>query len=342
MRRWLDRLRALAARLLDRRTLERVIDPLLADLHMEYEEANQRGCVWKRRWTLLTGHLVFLKTVVLSEMEHVMSLLRDCSADDMTALRRTLSASIVAIALTTLILEMPPLLNVPFSTSNPKTILYLLPQALVLALPMGFTAGIVYGMRGPLVSHRSRVAVLAVATILSFASLAMLAWIVPSANQEFRQVVFGHAAGNDGAVVMKGVNELTLGELRERIGTYRRAGLVPRNGRILDSDLRELAYSYHLRWALSSATVILAMFALSMAQRMVTGWVVGPGALGTLLIYYVLLWSGRAAVLQHSLPAVVGAWLPNALFALVCVGVTAATLRRVPPPGVGVSAPGVQ
>ena len=48
----LDRLRALSARILDRRTMERVIDPLLADLHMEYEEANQRGCVWKRRWTL--------------------------------------------------------------------------------------------------------------------------------------------------------------------------------------------------------------------------------------------------------------------------------------------------
>ena len=46
------RLRALAARILDLRTMERVIDPLLADLHAEYEEANWRGYVWKRRRTL--------------------------------------------------------------------------------------------------------------------------------------------------------------------------------------------------------------------------------------------------------------------------------------------------
>jgi Lipopolysaccharide export system permease LptF/LptG len=342
MRGSLDRLRALAARILDRRTMERVIDPLLADLHTEYEEANRRGYARKRRWILLAGHLVFLKTVALSEVELAMTLLRDDSADDITALKRTLTVSIVAIALTTFVLEMPPLLNFPFAVSTPKTILYLLPQALVLAVPMGFTVGVFFGLRGRVVSLRSRVAVLAGATILSFASLAMLFWILPSANQQFRQVVFGHVSGNDGAIVMKGVNELTLSELSERIGAYRRTGAVPRNGHVLDSDPRELSYSYHQRWALSCATVILAMFALSMTQRLVGGWVVGLGALSTILIYYVLLWSGRAGVLQHGVPAFVGAWMPNALFALVCVVVMAAPLRRVPPPGASAPTPGLQ
>jgi Lipopolysaccharide export system permease LptF/LptG len=336
----LDRLRALAARMLPLRTMERVIDPLLADLQMEYADANRRGRVWKRRWTLIAGHVVFLKTVALCEAEDVMTLFDGWPADDVVALKRTLSVSIVAVMVTTVVLEMPPLWNFPFAMSNPKTILYLLPQALVLALPMGFTVGLFYSMRGRIVSFRSRVAVMAGATILSLASLAMLAWVVPLANQEFRQVVFGHVSENDGAVLMKGVNELTLGELSERIGAYRGTGVVRRDGQVLDSDPRELAYSYHQRWALSCASVILAMFALSMTQRMVTGWVVGLGALGTLLIYYVLLWSGRAGVLQHSLPAFVGAWLPNALFAIVCVAVMAATSRRVPPPGVSAPAPG--
>jgi len=335
-----DRLRALAARMLAPRTMERVIDPLLADLQMEYADANRRGCVWKRRWILIAGHVVFLKTVALCEAEDVMTPVGGWPGDDIAALKRTLSVSIVAILLTTVVLEMPPLLNFPFAMSNPKTILYLLPQALVLAFPMGFTIGLFYSMRGRIVSFRSRVAVMAGATILSLASLAMLAWVVPLANQEFRQVVFRHVSGNDGAVVMKGVNELTLSELSERIGAYRRTGVLRRDGQILDSDPRELAYSYHQRWALSCASVILAVFALSMTQRMVTGWVVGLGALGTLLIYYVLLWSGRAGVLQHSLPAFVGAWLPNALFAIVCVAVMAATSRRVPPPGVRAHAPG--
>src|SRR4029078_3409059 len=138
--------------------------------------------------------------------------------------KRTISVSIVAVMVTTVVLEMPPLWNFPFAMSNPKTILYLLPQALVLALPMGFTVGLFYSMRGRIVSFRSRVAVMAGATILSLASLAMLAWVVRLANQEFRQVVFRHVSGNDSAVVMKGVNELTLSELSERIGAYRRTG----------------------------------------------------------------------------------------------------------------------
>jgi len=58
-----------------------------------------------------------------------------------------------------------------------------------------------------------------------------------------------------------------------------------------------------------------------------TRWVVGLGALGTCLIYYVLLWTGRAGVLQQSLPAFVGAWLPNATFALVSLALTAVTVR---------------
>jgi lipopolysaccharide export LptBFGC system permease protein LptF len=103
-------------------------------------------------------------------------------------------------------------------------------------------------------------------------------------------------------------------------------GTVGRDGQVLDSDPRELEYSYHQRWALSCATLVLSVFALALAQRMVTAWAASLGALGSVLIYYVLLWTGRAGVLQRNLPAFAGAWLPNALFALVCVAVIAATL----------------
>lgn len=324
MRAPLDRLRALAARILDPWTMEHVIDPLLADLETECAEANRRGRVWISRWTLIAGHAVFLKTLALCEAHGVITLFSVWSADDMAALKRTLGASTAAIALTTVVLEVPPLLNSPFVISDPKTIFYLIPQALVLAVPMGLTVGVFYGLRGRIVSLRSRGVVLACAIVCSFACLLMLAWILPWANQEFRQVVFRHGSGQ-GGVVAKGFNELTLRELSERMASYRWT-------RIVDLDSRLLAYSYHQRWALSCATVVLAVFALSMAPRMVTGWAVGPGALGTLLIYYVILWSGRAGVLQLNLPAFVGAWLPNMLFALACVADIAATSRRAPRP----------
>jgi lipopolysaccharide export LptBFGC system permease protein LptF len=177
--------------------------------------------------------------------------------------------------------------------------------------------------------------VLASAILFSFVCLAMLAWILPWANEDFRQVVFRHVSeGHDGAVAMKGFNELTLAELSERIGSYRRAGIV-------GWDAHLLAYSYHQRWALSFATVILSVFALAMTQRMVTGLAAGLGALGTLLIYYVLLWAGRAGVLQRNLPAFVGAWLPNMLFALACIAVIVSASRRASPPALSVRAPGV-
>ena len=254
-----------------------------------------------------------------------MTLFRGWPADDIAALKRTLGVSVGAIAVTTVALETPPLIKFPFAISNPKAIFYLVPQAFVLAVPMGFTVGVFYGMRGRIVSLRSRGVVLASAIVVSFATLAALAWILPWTNQEFRQVVFRH--GNDGGVVMKGVNELTLSELSERIDAYRRNGVAGRDREVLDSDPRELAYSYHQRLALSCATVVLAVFALVMAQRMATQWAVGLGALGTLLIYYVLLWTGRTGVLQHGLPAFVGAWLPNAAFALVWLALMAVTPR---------------
>jgi lipopolysaccharide export system permease LptF/LptG-like protein len=336
MRGSLDRLRALAARILDLRTMERVIDPLLADVQMEYEDANRRGRVWTSRWTLLAGHVAFLKTVVLCEAEDVMTLFSGWHAEDIAALKRTLGVSVAAIAATTVVLEIPPLLNSGFTISDPKTILYLMPQALVLAVPMGFTVGVFFGLRGRVISLRSTGAVLACAILFSFVCLAMLAWIMPWANEDFRQVVFRHVSeGHDGAVAMKGFNELTLPELSERIGSYRRTGIV-------DSDPRLLALAYHQRWALSCATVILSIFALAVTQRMVTGWAAALGASGTLLIYYMLLWIGRTGVLQHNLPVFVGAWLPNTLFALVCVAVIAATSRRASPPAVSVPAPGVR
>ena len=329
----LDRLRALAARILGLRTLEHVIDPLLADLQMEYADAKRRGRVWRSRWILLAGHVVFLKTVALCEAQNAMTQFGDWPADDMAALKRTLRASVTAIAVTTAVLEIPPLRNSSFVMSDPKSILYLIPQALVLAVPMGVTVGVFYGLRGRIVSLRSMGAVLACAIFLSFACFAMLAWILPWANQECRQLVFQHVPGGDAVVAVKGFNELTLGELSERIGSYRRTGIA-------DWDPRLLAYSYHQRWALSCATVILSVFALAMTERMVARWAVGLGALGTLLIYYVLLWTGRAGVLQHNLPAFVGAWLPNTLFAVVCAAVMAAASRRAPPPDVTLPASG--
>jgi hypothetical protein len=310
-----ERLRTLAARVFDRRTMERVVDPLLADLQVEYAEAIRRGQVWRTRWVLLSGHVAFLKTIGLCGAEGVMRLLRGWNVEDRSTMSRTLGFSIAAIAAATVVLEMPPLLRGRFVPRDPRLLIYLMPQALVLAVPVGITVGILLGLRGRIVSRRSTGALLIIAILCSVASLVTMAWILPLANQQARELFFGPVGTN----LMKGVNELTLGELGREIDSYRRTGVWSTNLIMGPEVLQDLRFSYHVRWALSCGTLVLALFALSVTRRIVARWTVALAALGAFSGYYWLLWIGRKAALQDTLPAIVGAWLPNAVFAVVSV-----------------------
>jgi len=313
-----DRLRALAVRILDQRTMERVVDPLLADLELEYTEAIHHGRLWRSRWILILGHFAFLKTIAMCQTGLGMRVSQAWTLEDREALSRALKFSVAAGVVATLALAVPPLTNAHVGVVHPRLFVYVVPQAIVLAVPIGFTLGVFLGLRGRTLSVRSTGAVLACAICCSFACLATLAWILPSANQEFRQAVFGQARG--GMTVMKGLNELTLGELSERLRSSSRTGLI-------DWDPQELAYAYHMRWALSCATLVLALFALAMTRRISARWGVAIAASGACFSYYVLMWIGRAGALQEALPAFLGAWLPNAVFALVWLALTAVTAR---------------
>jgi hypothetical protein len=304
-----ERLRATAARIFDQRTMARVIDPLVADLQMEYAEAIRHGWAWRRRWILVAGYFVFLKTIAVCGAEEAIRSLGVWTVDDRSAMSRTLGFSVIAIAAATAVMAILPLLIARFTPLDPRLLVYLIPQALVLAVPIGVTLGILLGLRGRIVSRRSTGAVLASAIFCSLLCLAMLAWIVPLANQEFRQLASGH----ERAIDPKGFNELTLGELSQQIDLYRRVGLIK------SSSDSELWYTYHMRWALSCATLVLALFAVSVTRRIVARWTVALAAFGAYFSYYWLLWIGRAAALQDTLPAFVGAWLPNLAFVVVSV-----------------------
>ena len=58
------RLRALAARLCAATTMERLVDPAIADLQAEYEEA-RTGPSWRRRWIWMRGHIAFVTMIVV-------------------------------------------------------------------------------------------------------------------------------------------------------------------------------------------------------------------------------------------------------------------------------------
>jgi len=303
------RLRALAVRILDQRTVERIVDPHLADLEMEHAEAIQRGHPWRSRWILILGLVAFLKTVALCLPGEVVRVSRSWTIEDRENLSRALKFSAAAGVMATLALPLPLVRRV--GLSDPRMFVYLVPQTIVLAVPIGLTVGVFLGLRGRTLSSRSTRAVFACAIFFSCACLATLAWVVPSAQKEFRQAGLRQTMAND-------VNELTLGELSERLRVSSRTALL---------DRPALAYTYHMRWAFSCATLVLALFALAMTRRIVARWAVALAAVSACFGYYVLMWIGRAGALQQTLPAVVGAWLPNAVFVLVWLALTTVTPR---------------
>ena len=137
--------------------------------------------------------------------------------------------------------------------------IYEIPQALGLAIPIGCMLGILYGMRDRPASRRSTAAILAFAGVASLVAFATLGWMIPPGSRAY------HAAFSIPQAT-RGLNEFTLGELSRQIDSYvgtpmAKSGLV-----------RDLTFTYQQKWALSAATVVLALFAVSMARWLSAGW----------------------------------------------------------------------
>ena len=56
------RLRTIAAWLCSQRTMERLIDPIVADLQAEYGDEVRQGRVWRSRWIRVAACLVLAQS----------------------------------------------------------------------------------------------------------------------------------------------------------------------------------------------------------------------------------------------------------------------------------------
>jgi lipopolysaccharide export LptBFGC system permease protein LptF len=179
-------------------------------------------------------------------------------------------------------------------------------------------------------SIRRGVAILAgVATAVAFVTVM---WGMPVANQRWRMLVYDEGRqgypGADvrGGLLEKGANELSLSELTTRIEALRRAGTP--------DAARPFTRSLHMRWVVSVAPLLLAVFALGVcsvlpsAKRSVT---VGLAAIFAYVAFYSFInpaahWSGTGL----RSPGVL-TWIPNVVVALA--GVAMLTRGRRPRPG---------
>jgi len=240
---------------------------------------------------------------------------------------RTLGYSAAIITTLVFLLALMPLSAV-LRRADPQPLgmlfLYLIPQAIPLALVFGLPLGILVGLRGRTATSRVRWNVIGLAFVCAALAFVVCGWVLPETNQAFRLLVAGRPR-----YLMRGANELTFGELNARLGELDRQGQLDKTSPFL--------YSYHARLAASAAPLIWGLFALvlsSVTRRTLlsTSSVVVAGVTYIACAAFIIDGSGA---LYPWLPLRYVIWLPNALFALMTVALCVAARERRPREGSG-------
>ena len=300
-----SRLRAVARRLCTPRTMERLIDPLLADIRHEAAAAAPAGRA-ARLIASFRGYVAFWKAV---SVYVPLAFARAASAwwQSGGTTRAGLIAAVVTLVFATGLGTATPLLSVTPGRRVPMLFLLLLPQSLPLSLPLVLFAGVAAGCRGRLVSRRMTAAILAAALTGSVVSFGTINWVVPAANQAFREAA-------SGGPLPRGPAEWSPRFIRAEALAMGRDGLARQAGSLL--------LEYHARWALVGTTLTFALFGLAVAR---------VGGLAAALMmsavpyaymnYLSALTTISGSLLSDERYAVAAAWVPNTIVILASVAV---------------------
>ena len=179
------------------KSLERIVEPALADLQRE-----------QRFLAVVTSYFAVLRVIVICALDVSVT-----TNDDLRALMRTLLWAFALTIATTMLLVLPPLSIHPELKDWGGTAL-LVPQALPLAIPIGLALGIAFGLSARVSMSLVKV-ILAGAAVVSLLSFATFVWLIPAANQAFRELTVSalQAKGYDGPPVTarKGLNDDSVG-----------------------------------------------------------------------------------------------------------------------------------
>lgn len=285
-------LRALAVLTCRSSTVDRLVDPIIADMRIEYAAAS--GSWWRRRSVLLKAYLGFWKALAIHT---ALSTRSRSEPGEQAVFRRVIGFSVLGFALITLLLVVPPLLGgLSVMTGKVRQVLLaltLVPQALPISIPIGVCIGIMSAIRAQTLTRRHFFGTLRIGCTAACLVWAITEWALPRGNQEFRDMMI--AEQTDGRVVHiePGLNELGFSGLARR------------------TDLKAVRH-YHLLWALSFAASPLAVFTLAVAARVRRTASRAFLILVTVFAYYAILWVSESSLSQGA-PVLV-AWAPNALF----------------------------
>jgi hypothetical protein len=312
--RWL---RAAAARLCATPTLDRVIDPIVADIQLEYEEAVRAGRFRRAAWIRVSGYCAFWKAIALHAVQAGPRALWAFLAADDWMLGRIILNSMLVFITVSLLLTASPAIDLYSRVQNLKLTLLLLPQAMALGIPVGLSVGIVCSGYDPRTrAGRTRgLLVLGVAgTLLAFA--VMLSF--PVANQAYRLEMANQIEGRGitSDSLPRGPNELSLSELATRSKTADAAGL--------SNIARRHMRAYHLRFALPAGTFVLGLLAVAICGAMRGRALRLLAVVIAIGVYWAILASGER---QTNLPTLLAVWAPNAVLMAIALAVLKVSSR---------------
>jgi hypothetical protein len=267
-------IRAFAAHIFDAQTMERVVDPAIADLQVEAASPARYWAVFK--------------------------VIACCLPEASMRVRVAAVLSLLTAVAVVALLETPALMAASSQgVLEPAMLLYLIPQALSFALTLALTVWVVCQFGGHARSRRVTGFVIGAAVAVSAVSFVCHGWLTPEANQAYR--VAWARRGGFPASPARGFTELTFGEARARLATALR-----NPGTMNERDLHFLAVSYEGRLAASVAPIVFAVFALLIAPW--RWWARWPAAVAVCVAYpgYLLF------LTESNLIAIDGIWFGSA------------------------------
>jgi lipopolysaccharide export LptBFGC system permease protein LptF len=287
--------------------MERLIDPVIADLQAEHAMALG---TWTRQWRLLLGYTAFAKVMLLCGVFGIREAWRHWDQDDSNVLLRTAWVSGIAIVLISVALWLPQLsrsrqmLRIYGSFTNAtlsQLMLYLLPSVLPVSVPVGLAIGAALGPQGRARSRRLLAAIAAAALIASAASLVTLGWITPAANQSYREAIVGQP-------IPKGDREMGLMELRRAVDS------------VEPDRARRFLFTFHRTLGIATAPITFVAFALVIAIRRRAGRAVAVSAIVAATFgYYIAMWLGGVFNNGGLLSPELGAWMPQMALVLTTI-----------------------
>lgn len=341
-------LRRVAQRFCSRSTLVHVVDPIVADMQHEWDAARERSST-ARACVRLAGYAAFGKALALRTLtasgEHLVRNAFGTSREERSFYRRAASTTAATLLLLTLVAvfgssgssmrslayvithqrwpggpaEAEALQRAAAIALRADALANLVPCALLFVLPASVLFGILLAARmslpehGPARAPRTRW-VGSAALTATIGGVALAGWLIPQANQNYREIVFSSVNRTARAenVPMKGSRELNFGELGAAIQQEK-----ARNGKYVALYRTE----WHKRVALPAACTVLGFLAIGLVDpargRSAFGSAVTAASVG--FIHYWLMRVGEQVLMPRGVPPFLAAWSGNLVLAAAAI-----------------------